>query len=112
MNNKGQGALEMLLVLGGAVLIAAVVIAMLFSLSGESGNSDLKEICEDKFGPNLVKVSQSVGSNTYCKVSDEEADHYYYYRKYNDEWHPINEFIEVDNGYVHKSEVERVLTER
>ena len=36
MDNRGQGALEYLLLLGGAVLIAAVVISLLFSLGGQA----------------------------------------------------------------------------
>ncbi|MDO8626987.1 MAG: class III signal peptide-containing protein [Candidatus Diapherotrites archaeon] len=46
MDNKAQGALEYLLLIGGAVLIAAVVVGLLVSLSqkpteaaGAAGNS-------------------------------------------------------------------------
>ncbi|MEW6294773.1 MAG: class III signal peptide-containing protein [Candidatus Diapherotrites archaeon] len=38
MENKAQGALEYLLLIGGAVLIAAIVIVILTSL-GSSGSS-------------------------------------------------------------------------
>lgn len=38
MDNKGQGALEYLLLIGGAVLIAAIVIVILNSL-GTTGKS-------------------------------------------------------------------------
>ena len=37
MNKKGQGALEYLLLIGGAVLIAAVVLTLLVGLGGEAG---------------------------------------------------------------------------
>ncbi len=39
MDNKGQGALEYLLLIGGAVLIAAIVIVVLNSLAGEGAGS-------------------------------------------------------------------------
>ena len=39
MDNKGQGALEYLLLIGGAVLIAAIVIVVLNSLAGSGSNS-------------------------------------------------------------------------
>ena len=39
MDNKGQGALEYLLLLGGAVLIAAVVISLLFNI-GTAANAE------------------------------------------------------------------------
>jgi len=35
-NNKGQGALEYLLLIGGAVLIAVIVIALLVGMGGQS----------------------------------------------------------------------------
>ena len=37
MNTKGQGALEYLLLIGGAVLVAAIVIALLVGLPGSAG---------------------------------------------------------------------------
>ena len=39
MDSKGQGALEYLLLIGGAVLIAAVVISLLVSLGGAQQNT-------------------------------------------------------------------------
>ncbi len=39
MDNRGQGALEYLLLIGGAVLIAAVVISLLVSMAGQGTNS-------------------------------------------------------------------------
>lgn len=39
MDEKGQGALEYLLLIGGAVLVAVIVIVLLVSLSGSMGNA-------------------------------------------------------------------------
>ena len=38
MDNKAQGALEYLLLIGGAVLVAAVVIAILGGMAGQQKN--------------------------------------------------------------------------
>ena len=38
MDNKGQGALEYLLLIGGALLLAAIVLTVLAQLSGGSKN--------------------------------------------------------------------------
>jgi len=48
MDNKGQGALEYLLLLGGAVLIAAVVITLLFGIGGE-GQALTNEAAQNAF---------------------------------------------------------------
>ena len=39
MDSKGQGALEYLLLIGGAVLIAAIVISVLTTMSGQGKNT-------------------------------------------------------------------------
>jgi len=39
MDEKGQGALEYLLLIGGAVLVAVVVIVLIISLAGDTGNA-------------------------------------------------------------------------
>ena len=41
MENKGQGALEYLLLIGGAVLIAVIVIAL---VTGVAGNTEAKQV--------------------------------------------------------------------
>lgn len=38
MNRKGQGALEYLLLIGGAILVAVIVISILVGLTGSSGS--------------------------------------------------------------------------
>ena len=45
MNSKGQGALEYLLLIGGAVLVAAIVIALLVGLPGGSANPANQTFC-------------------------------------------------------------------
>lgn len=52
-NNKGQGALEYLLLIGGAVLIAVIVIALLVGM-GSSGQKNAQQ--------NAASVSQAVSS--------------------------------------------------
>ncbi|MFH1696426.1 MAG: class III signal peptide-containing protein [Candidatus Diapherotrites archaeon] len=39
MDEKGQGALEYLLLIGGAVLVAVVVIVLIISLAGDTGDT-------------------------------------------------------------------------
>ena len=48
MDNKAQGALEYLLLIGGAVLIAAVVIVILTGLAGENPG-EAKDLYDHKF---------------------------------------------------------------
>ena len=38
MDNKGQGALEYLLLIGGAVLVAAIVVAVLANITSTQNN--------------------------------------------------------------------------
>ena len=54
MDNKAQGALEYLLLIGGAVLIAAVVVGLLVSLSQNPTNT-AKE-AENKIGEGLENL--------------------------------------------------------
>jgi uncharacterized protein (UPF0333 family) len=49
MDNKAQGALEYLLLIGGAVLIAAIVIVILTSLAGDQGAQHSKGVYHDKY---------------------------------------------------------------
>jgi len=56
MDNKGQGALEYLLLIGGAVLIAAIVIVILDHL-GRSGN----DFATNGFG----KANKYLNANAY-----------------------------------------------
>ena len=48
MDNKAQGALEYLLLIGGAVLIAAVVIVILTSLTGTEGTNNAINLYNEK----------------------------------------------------------------
>ncbi|MCX6799058.1 MAG: class III signal peptide-containing protein [Candidatus Diapherotrites archaeon] len=48
MEKKGQGALEYLLLIGGAVLVAAIVIALLAGLPGGSANPANGTFCAGK----------------------------------------------------------------
>ena len=49
MNLKGQGALEYLLLIGGAVLVAAIVIALVTGIPGTSPNPSDQAICASQF---------------------------------------------------------------
>jgi len=57
MNKKGQGALEYLLLIGGAVLIAAIVLTIMTNLSagGQAGaeQSTYQTLCGQKLNQNL-----------------------------------------------------------
>jgi len=45
MNTKGQGALEYLLLIGGAVLVAAIVIALITGIPTTTPNPSTAAIC-------------------------------------------------------------------
>ena len=49
MDNKAQGALEYLLLIGGAVLIAAVVIVILTGLAGNNPD-DAANLYDHRYG--------------------------------------------------------------
>ena len=48
MNIKGQGALEYLLLIGGAVLVAAIVIALVTGIPGISPNPAIAAACAQR----------------------------------------------------------------
>ena len=48
MNLKGQGALEYLLLIGGAVLVAAIVIALVTGIPGTSPNPAIAAACAQR----------------------------------------------------------------
>ncbi len=54
MDEKGQGALEYLLLIAGAVLVAAVVIYLLSTMAGE-GKTDAGT-AQDKVGEGLEEL--------------------------------------------------------
>ena len=62
--NKGQGALEYLLLIGGAILVAVIVITILVGISGSSGDETLLAtahgLCakypDNECGSNIVQV--------------------------------------------------------
>jgi uncharacterized protein (UPF0333 family) len=49
MDNKAQGALEYLLLIGGAVLIAAIVIVILTSFAGPGDTTNAKNTFHTKW---------------------------------------------------------------
>ncbi len=71
MNSKGQGALEYLLLIGGAVLVAAIVIALLAGLPGGSANPTNQTYCSGLptyLGCNAGTPPASVTVGTYTGV--------------------------------------------
>ena len=55
---KGQGALEYLLLIGGAVLIAVIVIALLVGMGGQSRNTATDQANKAQQAMNVVEASQ------------------------------------------------------
>lgn len=54
-SRKGQGSLEYLLLIGGAVLVAAIVIALVVTSTGSTGTAtDLKTAASQCYGRNIV----------------------------------------------------------
>jgi len=78
---KGQGALEYLLLIGGAVLIAVIVISLLLGLSGSSGG-ETKEATNSLFDKIRDERNDAIGgggsvascNNNGVKESGEECD--------------------------------------
>lgn len=71
MKNKGQGSLEYLLLIGGAVLVAVIVIALVLTSSTDAGTATnlttAKALCVQKAGVNQScnTLTVVVNSKTY-----------------------------------------------
>ncbi len=63
INNKGQGALEYLLLIGGAVLIAVIVIALLIGL-GSQNAEDTRAKNEDAQAASNLPVASVINTVT------------------------------------------------
>jgi hypothetical protein len=75
-NKKGQGALEYLLLIGGAVLIAVIVIALLVGMGGQSRDTaadaaDRAQQASDV--PQPSQIVSAVASRSHCIDDIEEA---------------------------------------
>jgi len=64
MNTKGQGALEYLLLIGGAILVAAIVIALIVGLPSAAGNPADKTLCVNQ--ANFVSCGAADPSGGVC----------------------------------------------
>jgi len=63
---KAQGALEYLLIIGGAVVLAAIVIAIIFSLTGKTSNT-----ANDKFNDfNNFVNDENIYTSGLSSISD------------------------------------------
>jgi len=80
MNIKGQGALEYLLLIGGAVLVAAIVIALVTGIPGSAPNPSDQAICASQFTYNActgVVVGEDLGelvAGACCPIDDAGAE--------------------------------------
>ena len=71
MNTKGQGALEYLLLIGGAVLVAAIVIALITGIPTTSPNPQATVTCAtlSQFAVCEAKCNFSSGNENWsCKA--------------------------------------------
>ena len=71
MNVKGQGALEYLLLIGGAVLVAAIVIALITGIPTTTPNPQAKITCAtlSQFAVCEAKCDFTSGGSTWdCKA--------------------------------------------
>lgn len=79
MNKKGQGALEYLLLIGGAILVAVVVITILSGIGSQGGEtterSAIEGICKSRAGDacGVPDATIAVGG-TSCTCSDSDTD--------------------------------------
>lgn len=71
MNKKGQGALEYLLLIGGAVLVAAIVIALITGVPTGTGNPEAKARCAAHATYNgcIGDTGFTIGSTTFDCVA-------------------------------------------
>lgn len=83
MNIKGQGALEYLLLIGGAVLVAAIVIALVTGIPGGTPNPENDTFCSAKFnfgecdevpGITVVTVGGYTGVGVCCGYATDGTD--------------------------------------
>ena len=70
MNKKGQGALEYLLLIGGALLVAVIVITIITSVGSASGKQTeynaIKAICTGFKTPSACQNSEIVVGSSSC----------------------------------------------
>jgi uncharacterized protein (UPF0333 family) len=81
-NKKGQGALEYLLLIGGAVLIAVIVIALLVGM-GSSSRANTEKNANDLTGaeavvPSYITSAACTDGNFYITLSALETTRYDY----------------------------------
>jgi uncharacterized protein (UPF0333 family) len=70
MNVKGQGALEYLLLIGGAVLVAAIVIALVTGIPTNVTNPQVAASCAAQFNCTECITNTVTGvAGTPCKAS-------------------------------------------
>lgn len=74
MNIKGQGALEYLLLIGGAVLVAAIVIALVTGIPGTAPNPAISAACAQRTTCDSCISYEYGGSGTGLSCDAIEAD--------------------------------------
>lgn len=113
MKNKGQGALEYLLLFGGAVLIAAVVITLLFNFTSLSiSRSNCTDIFYlDKYSWEKPEAEiVNINNRTYCRFGDLSSSvTLKEIIKIDGKWKNASDYIKTDNGYISKEEIRNVL---
>ena len=72
MNTKGQGALEYLLIIGGAVLVAGIVIALIMSaaspVQANTNQQILNSLCAGPATAQTCWEKDPDGSGTACRL--------------------------------------------
>jgi hypothetical protein len=71
---KGQGALEYLLLIGGAVLIAVIVIALLVGMGGQSRDTAQEQADKAQAATDVPQPSQIVGVTAEYSKCDPDDD--------------------------------------
>ncbi|HLC79956.1 MAG TPA: class III signal peptide-containing protein [archaeon] len=70
MDRKGQGALEYLLLIGGAIVVAVIVVTLLLNVgsSGQTQTSDtaIKALCQQKAVTNNPSAPSCSGTVAYA----------------------------------------------
>lgn len=103
MDRKGQGGIEYLLLLGGALLIAALVIMLLNGIFGPPGLN-----CEDLFDSSDLEW-KSIDFQHYCFSEDNGVLTLKQVIYIDDDWKKASDYIETEKGYISKEEIRRVV---
>ena len=105
MDNRGDSVVEYLLLLLGAVFIAAVIIVLLYAVSGMPLRGD--SLCESVYRNGYTY--EQVNFKNYCAEQKENSVIMHEIIYVDGEWHKAQDYIKATDGYIAKSEIRKLL---